>query len=94
VRRCEVGQNQYSTLAFRLRRAIAQLEEVEEEIRGMEAGWGGSPLRVNPAQYEHDWVQFGNAARARGRYAHLLEEREWLKGLVAKLQRKLREVAG
>jgi hypothetical protein len=93
VRRCAVGQNQYSTLALQLRRAIAQLEEVEEELAGMEAMWGGPPTMVNIARYEHDWVRFYEVARARSRYAYLMEERERLRKLVATLQRKL-EVVG
>ena len=78
-----MGQKQYSTA--RLRWAIAQLEEVEEEIRGMESLWGGSPLLVNPAQYEHDWVQFANAARARSHYAHLLERRRELRERIRRM---------
>jgi hypothetical protein len=97
VRRYNMGQKQYSTkakLGAKFQKALWRLEEVEREIREMEDGWGGSPLRVNPAQYEHDWVQFGNVGRARFRYAHLLEERDRLRELVATLRRKLEEVAG
>jgi len=89
-----LSQHQYSKLAFQLRRAVGQLEEVENEIQGMETVWGGPPTRVNLIQYEHDWVRFYEVARARSRYADLLEERERLRRLVATLQRKLEEVAG
>jgi hypothetical protein len=88
------SQEQYSKLAFRLRRAIAQLEEAQEELAGMESLWGGPPSRVNITRYEHDPVAWGDLVRARSRYAHLLEERVRLRGLVATLQRKLKEVAG
>jgi hypothetical protein len=81
-------------LVSRLRWASIQLEDVEAEIRGIESLWGGPPNRVNIIQYEHDPVAWGDLVRARSRYAHLLEERERLKGLVAALQRKLEEVAG
>jgi hypothetical protein len=37
----------------------------------MEEGWGGSPLLVNPAQYQHDPVTLVYTAQARGRYAYL-----------------------
>jgi hypothetical protein len=88
------GQNQYSKLAFQLRRAIAQLEDVQEEIRGMEAMWGGPPSRVNLVQYEHNPPMWNTVVRARNRYGYLLEERERLRWLVAALQRRLEEVAG
>jgi hypothetical protein len=79
-------------LKARLKDATQRLEAVEQEIREMEAGWGGSPLGVNPAQYEHDWVQFGNASRARSRYLWLLFERDALKEMIRTLKRKLAEV--
>jgi len=87
-------QQQYSALAARLRWAIAQLEEVEEEIRGMETLWGGPPHRVSLIQYEHNPIAWGDVVRARSRYGYLLEERERLRKLMATLQRKLEEVAG
>jgi len=87
-------QNQHTTLPLQLRRAIAQLEEVEEEIRGVEAMWGGPPNRVNLARYEHDPVMWNTVVLARHRYAYLMEEWDRLMGLVATLRRKLEEVAG
>jgi len=90
-----MGQNQYTKrqrLVARLEDATRRLAEVEREIREMEVGWGGSPLRVNPAQYEHDWVQFANVARARSRYMWLQQEREALREMIHAIQRKLAEV--
>lgn len=86
-----MGQNQHSTLGAKLeaklQKALWRLEEVEQELRAYEEGWGGSPLLVNPAQYEHDWVQFANAARARSHYAHLLERR-------CELRERIRRMGG
>ncbi len=88
-------QNQHTKLqrlSARLEDATRRLAEVEREIREMEAGWGGSPLGVNPAQYEHDWVQFANVARARSRYLWLQGEREALREMIRAIRRKLAEV--
>jgi exonuclease III len=87
------GKDKYSTLAAKLRQATAMLEEVENEIRGMEAMWGGPPSMINLAQYEHDPVTWRNLVRARSRYAYLMEERAWMRELVAAIRRKLEEVA-
>jgi hypothetical protein len=95
VRRCEVGQSQYTKhqrLVARLEDATRRLAEVERDLRAMEEGWGGSPLRVNPAQYEHDWVQFANVARARSHYLWLQQEREILLEMIRAVRRKLAEV--
>jgi len=80
-------------LTARLNAAIQRVAEVERELREMEEGWGGSPLNINPAQYEHDWVQFENAARARSRYLWLQQEREVLREMIRAIRRKLAEVA-
>jgi hypothetical protein len=79
-------------LEAKLQKVLWRLEEVERELRAMEEGWGGSPTLVNPAQYEHDWVQFANVARARSHYLWLLEEREALREMAHALQRRLKEV--
>jgi len=93
-----VGQNQDSTKAVKLqaklRKIIWRLEEVEREMRELEQGWGGSPLNINPAQYEHDWVQFANVGRARSHYLWLQQEREVLREMISAIRRKLAEVAG
>ncbi len=81
-------------LRARLNDAIRRVGEVEWEIREMEEGWDGSPLNVNPAQYEHDWVQFANVARARTRYMLLQLEREVLREMIRAIRRKLAEVEG
>ncbi len=81
-------------LKARLNDAIRRVGEVEWEIREMEEGWDGSPLNVNPAQYEHDWVQFANVARARTRYMSLQLEREVLREMIRAIRRKLAEVEG
>jgi hypothetical protein len=84
-----VGQNQHSTLGAKLeaklQKALWRLEEVEQELRAYEEGWGGSPLKVNPAAYTHDWVMFSNIARARSRYLYLLERRRELRERIRRM---------
>lgn len=77
-------QVHHSTAA--LERARWELLQVEEELRQYEEGWGGSPLRVNPAAYLHDPVTFRAAAVARNTYLHLLERRRELKEHIRRLQ--------
>lgn len=79
------AQRHYSTAA--LQRARAELQQVEAELRAYEEGWGGSPLRVNPAQYLHDWVMYRNAVIARSAYLYLLERRR-------ELQERIRQGGG
>ncbi len=81
-------------LTTRLHDAIRRVGEVEWEIREMEEGWDGPPLNVNPAQYEHDWVQFANVVRARTRSMSLQLEREVLREIIRAIRRKLAEVEG
>ena len=87
-------RDKYSMLAAKLQRVLARLEEVERELRAMEEGWGGSPLLVNPVQYQHDPMMLVYTAQARGRYAYLQQEREALREMAYALQRWLEEVAG
>ncbi len=86
------GERKYTTLTAKLQRVLARLEEVERELQGMESMWGGPPSRVNLARYEHDWVMFYQAARARSHYADLLEERKTLREMANAIRRKLKEV--
>jgi hypothetical protein len=79
-------------LEAKLRDVLWRLEEVERELRAMEEGWGGSPLLVNPAQYQHDPMTLVYTAQARGRYAYLQQEREVLREMAHALQRRLMEV--
>jgi len=88
------GKDKYSILQKKLRRVLHELEEVEQEIREMEATWGGPPNRVNLARYEYDPVMWNTVVWARHRYAYLIEEREMLREMAYALQRKLEEVAG
>jgi hypothetical protein len=96
VRRCGMGQiskhTKHQRLVVRLKDATQQLAEVEREMREMEEGWGGSPLLVNPAQYQHDPMMLVYTARARGRYAYLQQEREALREMVYALRQWLKEV--
>jgi hypothetical protein len=81
-------------LEAKLRKTLWRLEEVERELRAMEEGWGGSPLLVNPAQYQRDPMMLVYTAQARGRYAYLQQEQGALQEMAAALQRWLMEVAG
>jgi hypothetical protein len=80
-------------LEAKLQKVLWRLEEVERELRAMEEGWGGSPLLVSPAQYQHDPTMLVYTAQARGRYAYLQQEREALREMAHALQRRLKEVA-
>lgn len=81
-----MGAQVHSSTAA-LERARWELQQVEEELRRYEEGWGGSPLRVNLAALAHDWVAFQNAARARSEYAVLQERRRELRERIRRLQR-------
>ena len=75
-----------------LQKVLWRLEEVERELRAMEEGWGGSPLLVNPAQYQHNPMMLVYTAQAREHYAYLQQEREVLREMAYALQRRLKEV--
>jgi len=79
-------------LEAKLQKVLWRLEEVERELRAMEEGWGGSPLLVNLAQYEHDPVQFNNVVRARSRYLWLQQEIRIHREIAYALMRRLKEV--
>jgi hypothetical protein len=79
-------------LEAKLQKVLWRLKEVEGELREMEEGWSGSPLLVNPAQYQHDPMKLVYTAQARGRYAYLQQEREALREMAYALQRRLQEV--
>jgi hypothetical protein len=79
-------------LEAKLQEVLWRLKEVEWELRAIEEGWGGSPLLVNPAQYQHDPMKLVYTAQARGRYAYLQQERETLREMAYALQRRLKEV--
>jgi hypothetical protein len=79
-------------LEAKLQKVLWRLKEVEWELRAMEEGWGGLPVYVDPAQYEHDPVAIRILMLARHRYSCLFHERTLLKGLANTIQRCLKEV--
>ena len=79
-------------LEAKLHHILSRLEEVNLDLEQLEDIWGGSPLQVDPAQYEHDPVAFRILMLARHRYGYLLYERVLLQDLAAAIRRCLKEV--
>jgi hypothetical protein len=79
-------------LEAKLQEVLWRLEELEAELDTLRENWGGSPLLVSLAQYEHDPVQFANVVRARSRYLWLQQEIRIHREIAYALMKKLREV--